>query len=677
MLAFVALATAGELSQLRAATPPAIIYSSYLGGREPDFAHAVAADSAGNIFVTGTTFSQNFPVTKGHQSQCLLGPRGGCQDIFVAKFDPSSTRLIYATYFGSRSNDKGNDITVDRDGNAIIVGSTGSDLITAKLDPNGRVLWIIGFTAPPWVAGRAVTTDTAGNVYITGNTSGRTFFTVNPLQASAGADSCHAVGGGSFPLEAIVIKLDPNGRIIFSTYLGGDGNDIGYDIAVDARGRVYVAGSTSSRNFPLVNPLQTVYGGGEPTATGACTGGDAFLTRIAADGRTIELSTYIGGSGSETARVLAVDAAGNMVVAGETGSGDFPVTAGGAQGLGGFVAKFHGSGRLAFASLVPRVTGLVTDIVGNLYTVGEDVRRLDPWGRTSDIFPAVGGSPATVALHPAGRLLVVGEVESGALAISQALQPRGGGFRDAFLTMYTLDTGRPIVVNAASYTGPGIAAGSLACFFGQNLAPEVVAANGLPLTRELAGTQLMVRDQDGRETAAPLIFVSPSQVNFVVPSGAIGDVELHVVRDGETLASVRTAIEPVAPGLFTASGTGHGLAAAIAVRISADGSQVSTPVARCPAGICEAMPIDRPSSTERVVLLLFGTGIRGSGGLETVDVTIGGHVANVLAVEGHSLFEGLDQVNVELLAEVVSGPMVSVVLAAGGRLANPVALQVR
>jgi len=296
---------ASGLPHLRAAAAPVLVYSSYFGGREPDFARAVVTDLAGNIYVTGTTFSRDLPVAGNYQSQCLVGPLGGCQDIFVAKFDPTGSRLIYATYFGSRSNDEGNDIAVDRDGNAVITGSTGSDLIAAKLDPSGRMLWIVGFTAPPGTTGRAVTTDAGGSVYITGETFGRTFHTVNPLQGSAGANSCNAIGGGSFPLEAIVIKLDPNGRVVFSSYLGGDGNDLGQDIAVDAAGRLYIVGSTSSRNFPLVNPVQSVYGGGEPMASGRCTGGDAFLTRIAADGRSIEMSTYLGGSGTETAHGLA------------------------------------------------------------------------------------------------------------------------------------------------------------------------------------------------------------------------------------------------------------------------------------------------------------------------------------------------------------------------------------
>ncbi len=673
VLCFGVFAGTTDHRQAGPVTAPVAVYASYLGGREPDLARAVATDPAGNIYVTGTTYSRNFPVAGGYSSQCLIGPLGGCQDIFVAKFDPTGSRLVYATYLGSRSGDDGNDIAVDRDGNAIVTGSTGSDLIAAKLDPNGRMLWVVGFTAYPGAYGRAVTTDAAGNVYITGETFGRTFYTRNPLQGSAGATSCTAVGGGSFPVDAIVIKLDPNGRILFSSYLGGDGNDLGRDIAVDAAGRVYVAGSTSSRNFPIVNPIQSIYGGGEPTGTGQCTGGDAFVTRIAADGLSIEMSTYLGGSGNDTAHALAVDAAGNIFAGGATTSADFPGVA--AEGAGGFLAKLRGNGRLEFAALSPRVAGLAADAAGHVYTAGEEVRRVDPWGRTVEIFPAVGGASAGVALHPSGRLLVAGEVETGRLAVAAPFQPAGAGFRDAFLAMYTRDSGRPAVLNAASYAGPGIAAGSLATFFGQNLADATATADRLPLPMELAGTRLSVTDEGGREMSAPLIFVSPTQINFVAPPVANGVAEIRVVRNGETSDSARTAIETAAPGVFTAGGSGSGWAAAIVVRISPDGTQAWTPVARCAADRCEPVPIERPASGERLVLSLFGTGIRGRDTLESLSVTLGGRAATVLAAEPHSEFAGLDQVNVELPGDLTGG-RVEVVLSVDGRLANPVELLV-
>jgi uncharacterized protein (TIGR03437 family) len=176
---------------------------------------------------------------------------------------------------------------------------------------------------------------------------------------------------------------------------------------------------------------------------------------------------------------------------------------------------------------------------------------------------------------------------------------------------------------------------------------------------------------------AALLFVSSTQINFVVPAGASGDVEIAVVRNGETVASARTVIESVAPGLFTAAGTGQGWAAAITVRISADGSQTWTPVALCSTDGCKPVAIDAPSAGERVVLSLFGTGIRGRSGLESVRVTIGGRSATVLAAEQHSQFAGLDQVNVELPADVANGQTLQIVLAVEGRLANTVEVQVR
>jgi hypothetical protein len=146
--------------------------------------------------------------------------------------------------------------------------------------------------------------DSSGNAYVTGSTHSTNFPTANPLQASKGDRG-----------DAFVTKLNATGSaVVYSTYLGGNGSDIGLGIAVDSSGNAYVTGLTDSTNFPTANPLQASNGGGL----------DAFVATLNAAGSALVYSTYLGGSGTDGGRGVAVDSLGNAYVTGSTRSTNFP-----------------------------------------------------------------------------------------------------------------------------------------------------------------------------------------------------------------------------------------------------------------------------------------------------------------------------------------------------------------
>ena len=219
--------------------------------------------------------------------------------------------------------------------------------------------------------GFGIAVDAAGNAYVTGRASSTNFPTANPLQAA---------NGGGTGNDAFVTKLNAAGNaLVYSTYLGGNANDIGTGIAVDASGNAYVTGSTSSLNFPTANPLQAANGGG--------TGNDAFVTKLNAAGNALVYSTYLGGSGSDAGSGIAVDASGNAYVTGSTSSPNFPRVSPIQPFIGGgtcfrspcndvFVTKLNAAGSaLVYSTHLGGSSrdegfGIAVDAVGNTYVAG-------------------------------------------------------------------------------------------------------------------------------------------------------------------------------------------------------------------------------------------------------------------------------------------------------------------
>jgi uncharacterized protein (TIGR03437 family) len=232
-------------------------------------------------------------------------------------------------------------------------------------------------------------------------------------------------------------------------------------------------------------------------------------------------------------------------------------------------------------------------------------------------------------------------------------------------------------VSAASLTGGAVAPESIVSSFGIGLAPATAAAEQTPLPTTLAGTSVRIRDSRGVERLAPLFFVSPGQVNYLLPAETAPGTATVVVHSGAgILATGSTLVEAVAPGVFSANASGAGVAAAVAVRVKADGSQTPVAVFRCGAepGSCVPEPIDLGPPAERVYLSLYGTGIR-AGWFQSV--TIGGVESEITYAGPQGYFVGLDQVNVLLPRSLAGRGTVSVALKVIGKPANPVTIALR
>jgi hypothetical protein len=248
----------------------ALIYSTYLGGTADDVGKGIATDSLGNAYFAGTSCSDDYPVSPG-----AIQPAnpGGCVAT-VTKISPEGSP-IYSTYLGGSGGAGANDIATDIFGNAYLTGGAGADFPTTpgafqeQMNPssaNLRDTYVAKLNAAAsqlvystYVGGNGgesnarIAVDSAGNAYVAGRTSSTDFPTATPIQATN--------RGG--PSDAFVAALNVTGSaLVFSTYLGGDGEDWGWGIGLDRRRNIYLAGGTGSTNFPTANPVQETSGGG-------------------------------------------------------------------------------------------------------------------------------------------------------------------------------------------------------------------------------------------------------------------------------------------------------------------------------------------------------------------------------------------------------------------------------
>jgi hypothetical protein len=292
-----------------------LVYSTYLGGGDADVGRGIAVDATG-AYVVGSTASANFPTANALQA---AKGAGATTDAFVAKLNISGA-LVYSTYLGGDLADTAFAVAVES-GRAYVAGSTAStnfpianalqatnggttDAFAARLNTAGSALeysTYLGGTAADSASGVALDGTSA---LLTGQTASTAFPTANALQASHGGAT-----------DAFVTKLNAAGTALsYSTYLGGSGADNADAIAVRS-GSAFVAGDTSSTNFPTASPLQAANAGG----------GDAFVTKLNAAGSALSYSTYLGGGQSDGANGIAVGADGRASIVGTTSSGDYPL----------------------------------------------------------------------------------------------------------------------------------------------------------------------------------------------------------------------------------------------------------------------------------------------------------------------------------------------------------------
>ncbi len=312
-----------------------IQYCTALGGIGQNYGVAIAVDTSGSAYVGGTTTSNAFPATVGSYKTTLTGS----SDAFVAKLLPSG-QIAYATYLGGASDDSGTAIAIDSSGNAFIGGTTLSanfpattgayatafsgiqDGFVAKLNATGSSLiyaTYLGGSSLDAVSGIAV--DAAGNAYVSGATQSSDF----PTTLGAFTTGRPTQFGNS----GFVAKLNASGAaLLYSTYLGGNGNDSVTAIVVDASGAAYVAGNAQSVNFPTTPGALKV----RPPPNYFIGDADMFLAKVAVDGSALSYSTLLGGTNApETATALALDGNSGIYIAGLTNSQSYPTTFGAYQ----------------------------------------------------------------------------------------------------------------------------------------------------------------------------------------------------------------------------------------------------------------------------------------------------------------------------------------------------------
>jgi hypothetical protein len=303
------------------ATGSALIYSTYLGGSVADVGTAIAVDAHASAYVTGVTESPDFSIKNAFQNHLR-----GVANAFITKFDTAGNSLVYSSFIGGRDTDIGRAIALDASDNAYITGTTGSsdfptrnafqetlkgqhDAFVSKIDSAGCALIYSSYLGGSGDdMGQGIAVDTHSNAYVTGETGSLNFPIKNALQ-----HKLKSANGNAF-----VTKFDPAGsKLVYSTYLGGTGGDIGYAIAVDCYGDAYIAGGTNSKDFPVKDAFQHKLKGSS---------GNAFIAKLDAAGCALIYSSYLGGSFEDIAYGISVDKCHNAYVTGTTYSSDFPTT---------------------------------------------------------------------------------------------------------------------------------------------------------------------------------------------------------------------------------------------------------------------------------------------------------------------------------------------------------------
>ncbi len=440
-----------------------LVYAGYIGGNDLDWGKGIAVDGAGNAYVTGVTYSTqaSFPVTGGPDLTF-----NGDADAFVAKVNATGSGLVYAGYIGGSGDDEGYGIAVDNAGNAYITGYTDStqasfqvmvgpdlsfnggecgippstytcyDAFVAKVSATGTSLTYAGYIGGNGDdGGFGIAVDRAGNAYVTGITES----TQASFPVTIGPDLTY--NGGTYG-DAFVTKVNAAGSdLVYAGYIGGNGDDRGWGIAVDGAGNAYVTGWTDSTeaSFPATGGSDLTYNGGY---------NDAFVAKVNATGTSLVYASYIGGSGDDRGRSIAVDNASNAYITGWTDSTEssFPVIGwpditynGGSYYGDAFVAKVNATAsRLVYAGYIggngdDGGLGIAVDRAGNAYFTG--------WTESAQVsFPVTVGPDLTY--NGSGDTFVAkvsGPVPGTIIAVGRHLERDGVPFEARGMNYYPKD----------------------------------------------------------------------------------------------------------------------------------------------------------------------------------------------------------------------------------------------
>ncbi|MGQ9554937.1 MAG: SBBP repeat-containing protein [Anaerolineae bacterium] len=464
-----------ERALLAAAAAPGLVYSTFFGGGASDRAYGLAVGQGGSAYVTGYTTSLDLPTTPGAYNPV----HNGAYDLFVARLNGDGGALVYATFLGGSRYDYGRSIggiAVDATGSTYVTGWTDSadfpvtagaayttlagayDAFIAKFTGTGSLVYSTFLGGVDADYGRAIAVDESGNAYVAGQTLSPDFPT------TMGSHSTTNSGGAEG--DAFLAKLNEAGsQLVFASYLGGGGDDWATAVALDYAGSAYLTGQTGSADFP------TTEGAYDISINGTVS---AFITKFSPAGDSLAYSTFLGGSGADYGRAIAVDTRLNTYISGYTSSSDFPVTdkalATGYNGglFDAFVVKVDASGgQLVYSTFLGGTAddygrAIVVDRMGNAYITGNTystdfpttadaydnshngsgdafVARVNADGTTLTYTSFLGGasddSAFAIALDIGGRMYLAGETFSAdfpTTAGSYDISFNGGN--DAFIT---------------------------------------------------------------------------------------------------------------------------------------------------------------------------------------------------------------------------------------------------
>ncbi len=459
--------------------PLSIFYASYAGGSSYDYAYGVHCDERGYIYLTGWTISPDFPTTPSS----IQPSSAGQWESFVMKMEPDGKTPVFITYLGGSFYDLGYDVGTDEAGNVYVVGATWStdfptvapfqsslagyyDAFLTVLNPSGNsILFSTFWGGNDWDWIYSMDVSPSGTVAVIGVTRSSNFPTVFPVQSSPGGAD-----------DAFVAKFIPlAGTVVFSTYLGGSGDDWGYGAKLAPDGSVVVDGWTESTDFPTFLPLQISFGGGLK---------DVFFTKIAPDGSHLIFSSFLGGTGKDEAYDLNLDLAGNIYITGSTTSPDFPIKEAFQNSLKGtqdaFLTKVSSDGsHLVYSTYIggsewddaeevevnslmePTIVGGTSSsdfpLKGALrsYSGGKDlfVLRLSSSGKEVVFSTLYGGSGDEVGYalseNPVGDLCASGGTNSTDFPVLNPFQSSSGGNYDAIYLKISFNYPPVAVIKAA------------------------------------------------------------------------------------------------------------------------------------------------------------------------------------------------------------------------------------
>jgi uncharacterized protein (TIGR03437 family) len=562
----------------------------------------------------------------------------------------------------------------------LTLGPFALQTINIAVAPNGEVIFAdTGNNRIRRLGAGAITCFKTGTITITGDNPGPTLSTVLPTFALVGhAFTLQATGTGFGPSSQVRWNGQPRQTTFLSSTL--------LLASIPASDTVSPGNADVTVSNPVPgggtsNPVKVLVGNINPQpglislSPGTAAIGTAFRLTVTGSGFVNGSVVYWNGSPRPTTFASATSLQAQIPASDLQAVGDASVLVFNPEPGGG--SSPPATFRITATNAAPQLISLSPVVA----IAGSGPTQLTVTGRNFAVNSVVrwNGADRPTTFVNSNTLLV--QIPSSDIANSGTAQvtvftPTPGG---GTTTPITFSIGQQATtVPATSFVNGALTPDSIAAVFGANLATGVEAATALPLPTSLLGTTVTIRDSLGQEVLAPLFFVSPGQVNLLIPSTLANGQATLVIKSGNNIAGVGAlTIATVNPGLFSANATGQGIVAGVALRV-AGGAQVFEPLFRFEGSQVVALPIDLGPQTDQVYLVIYGSGIRGAGSLSTVKATVGGVDVPVLFAGASPDFAGVDQVNLGPLPQSLAGRgPVDIIVSVGSLASNVVRVAIK